>query len=75
MSNQCQEGKPKQWKPDKGKHKDTSGGGPFMGRMMLQRPTQWGNKMLGTVEEEVERLVNNSYLIAKSILQDLFSFV
>ena len=25
---------------------------------------------MGTVEEEVERLVNNSYLIAKTILQD-----
>jgi cell division protease FtsH len=49
---------------------DGSRGGPFMGRMMLQRPTQWGNKILGTVEEEVERLVNNSYLIAKEILID-----
>jgi cell division protease FtsH len=49
---------------------EPSGGGPFMGRMMLRRPTQWGNKMLGTVEEEVERLVNNSYLIAKKILED-----
>ena len=49
---------------------EPGGGGPFMGRMMLQRPTQWGNKLLGTVEEEVERLVNNSYLIAKQILDD-----
>jgi cell division protease FtsH len=49
---------------------DGSGRGPFMGRMMMQRPTQWGNKLLGTVEEEVERLVNNSYLVAKTILRD-----
>ena len=49
---------------------EPGGGGPFMGRMMLQRPTQWGNKILGTVEEEVERLVNNSYLIAKQILDN-----
>ena len=41
----------------------------FMGLRMLQRPTQWGNKMAGVVEAEVERLVNNSYIVAKSILQ------
>mmetsp|Transcript_10126 Transcript_10126/g.20917 ORF Transcript_10126/g.20917 Transcript_10126/m.20917 type:complete len:666 (-) Transcript_10126:106-2103(-) len=40
----------------------------FMGMQMLRRPTAWGNKIMGTVEEEVERLVNNSYLIAKEIL-------
>ena len=49
---------------------EPSGGGPFMGMRMLQRQTTWGNKILGTVEEEVERLVNNSYLIAKKILED-----
>ncbi len=49
---------------------EPSGGGSFMGRMMLQRPTQWGNKILGTAEEEVERLVNNSYLVAKQIITD-----
>jgi cell division protease FtsH len=49
---------------------DPSGGRPFMGRMMRQRKTTWGNKIMGTVEEEVERLVNNSYLIAKQILND-----
>ncbi len=37
---------------------------------MTQRQTMWGNKILGTVEEEVERLVNNSYLVAKQILTD-----
>ncbi|CAB9516060.1 zinc metalloprotease FTSH, chloroplastic [Seminavis robusta] len=49
---------------------EPSGGGPFMGQMMLRRPTQWGNKLMGTIEEEVERLVNNSYLVAKKILSE-----
>ena len=44
------------------------GGGSFM--RMFRRPTNWGNRILGTVEEEVERLVNNSYLIAKRVLED-----
>lgn len=47
---------------------EPSSGGPFMGRMMLRRPTQWGHKLQEVVEEEVERLVNNSYLAAKKIL-------
>ena len=49
---------------------EPSGGGPFMGLQMTQRRTMWGNSILGTVEEEVERLVNNSYLVAKKILTD-----
>jgi cell division protease FtsH len=49
---------------------EPGGRGPFMGRMMLQRQTTWGNKILGDVEAEVERLVNNSYIIAKQILTD-----
>lgn len=49
---------------------EPEGGGPFMGMQMLRRPTSWGGKIMGTVEGEVERLVNNSYLIAKKILQD-----
>jgi len=49
---------------------EPQGGGPFMGMNMLRRQTVWGNKILGTVEEETERLVNNSYLIAKKILND-----
>jgi cell division protease FtsH len=49
---------------------EPSGGGPFMGLQMMQRQTVWGNKILGTVEEEIERLVNNSYLVAKQILTD-----
>ncbi|KAL3910473.1 MAG: hypothetical protein SGARI_002108 [Bacillariaceae sp.] len=51
------------------------GGGPFMGMRMLQSQTMWGDKMMEEVEDEIERLVNNSYIIAKSILsenKDLF---
>jgi cell division protease FtsH len=47
-----------------------SGGNPFMGAQMNQQRTMWGNKILGTVESEVERLVNNSYLVAKTILTE-----
>jgi len=43
-------------------------GGPFMGRSMGQRQTQWSNKIMGTADAEIERLVNNSYLTAKHIL-------
>jgi len=49
---------------------EPQGAGPFMGRQMMSRPTQWGSKIMGSVEQEVERLVNNSYLIAKQILND-----
>jgi cell division protease FtsH len=49
---------------------ERSSGGPFMGRMMLRRPTQWGNRIMGVVEEEVERLVNNSYIVAKKIVSE-----
>jgi len=45
-------------------------GGPFMGRMMGTRQTQWGGKVLSNVDAEVERLVNNSYLTAKRILSE-----
>ncbi|KAL7513156.1 hypothetical protein ACHAXN_010191 [Cyclotella atomus] len=47
-----------------------SSGGPFMGRSMGQRQTQWGGKVMSNVEAEVERLVNNSYLTAKKILSE-----
>jgi cell division protease FtsH len=50
--------------------KDFSSNGPFMGRMMLGRQSQWGDEIMGVVEEEVERLVNNSYLIAKKVLTE-----
>jgi len=43
-------------------------GGPFMGRSMGQRATQWGGKIMSNVDAEVERLVNNSYITAKNIL-------
>merc|ERR1712127_335303 len=43
-------------------------GGPFMGRSMGQRGTTWGGKIMSSVDSEVERLVNNSYLTAKHIL-------
>lgn len=42
----------------------------FMGLRMLRRPTHWGQKIMTIVEEEVERLVNNSYVVAKKILMD-----
>jgi cell division protease FtsH len=46
-----------------------SSGGPFMGREMGMRRTQWGSKIMGKTDAEVERLVNNSYLKAKMILE------
>ena len=45
-------------------------GGPFMGRSMGMQQTKWGSKIMGTVDMEVERLVNNSYLKAKQILEE-----
>lgn len=48
---------------------DESGGSPqFMGMGLLSGRTIWGDKINEVVEEEIERLVNNSYMIAKSIL-------
>lgn len=44
-------------------------GGPFMGRSMGSRQTQWGGRILSFVDAEIERLVNNSYLKAKSLLE------
>merc|ERR1712032_1653963 len=35
---------------------------------MMRGTALWGDKMLKGVEEETERLVNNSYMIAKAIL-------
>lgn len=50
---------------------DESGGNPqFMGMGMLQGRTLWGSKKMKDVEEETERLVNNSYIIAKKILTE-----
>lgn len=49
---------------------EPQGRGPFMGAQMMRRQTMWGDNINGVVEEEVERLVNNSYMIAKKILND-----
>ena len=50
---------------------DESGGRPqFMGMSLLQGRTIWGDKIMREVEDEVERLVNNSYVLAKKILTD-----
>lgn len=38
--------------------------------MSMRRGTQWGGRVLGDVEQEVERLVNNAYLIAKKVLME-----
>eukprot|EP00567_Pseudictyota_dubia_P000463 CAMPEP_0197467670 /NCGR_PEP_ID=MMETSP1175-20131217/65684_1 /TAXON_ID=1003142 /ORGANISM="Triceratium dubium, Strain CCMP147" /LENGTH=684 /DNA_ID=CAMNT_0043003751 /DNA_START=322 /DNA_END=2376 /DNA_ORIENTATION=+ len=45
-------------------------GGPFMGRSMGTPQTRWGSKIMGTVDAEVERLVNNSYIKGRKILED-----
>jgi len=45
-----------------------SGGGPFMGRQMGQSQMGWGAKVSSAVDGEIERLVNNSYLVAKNVL-------
>jgi cell division protease FtsH len=46
-------------------------GGPFMGRELgLRQRSMFGQKLLGVVDSEVERLVNNAYVKAKSILTD-----
>merc|ERR1711865_676070 len=45
-------------------------GGPFMGRSMGQRQTQWGSQLLGECDAEIERVVNNAYVIGKQILTE-----
>jgi len=47
-----------------------SSGGPFMGRSMGQQQTKWGSRILGEVDMEVERVVNNAYMTAKKVLMD-----
>merc|ERR1712113_635540 len=44
--------------------------GPFMGRQMGSQQTRWGSKIMGDVDAEVERLVNNSYMTAKKIIEE-----
>merc|ERR1711950_58511 len=41
-----------------------------MGRAMGQQRTRWGTKIMGKTDAEVERLVNNSYIKAKKIIND-----
>merc|ERR1712127_421903 len=45
-------------------------GGPFMGRSMGQQQTRWGSKIMGEVDIEIERVVNNAYMTAKKVLTD-----
>merc|ERR1719215_2357290 len=45
-------------------------GGPFMGRSMGQQQTKWGSKVMGEVDMEIERVVNNAYLTAKKVLTE-----
>lgn len=45
--------------------------GPFLGRELgLRTRSIFGQKILGLVDSEVERLVNNAYIKAKTILTD-----
>merc|ERR1712025_1336209 len=48
----------------------TQGGNPFMGAQMGQNGPDWGGKINMDIDIEVERLVNNSYLMAKKILSE-----
>lgn len=41
-----------------------------MGMRLLRRPTTWGGKINSIADGEIERLVNNSYMVAKKILSD-----
>jgi len=45
-------------------------GGPFMGRELGMRRNQWGSKLMGLVDSEIERLVNNAYIRTKRILTE-----
>ena len=45
-----------------------SGGGPQFG--MGQQGPRWGSKIMGKTDAEVERLVNNSYIKAKRIIEE-----
>lgn len=48
-----------------------SEGGPFMGRELgMRQRNQWGSKLMGLVDLEVERLVNNAYVKAKMVLTE-----
>ena len=47
-------------------------GGPFMGRQLglRQQRNPWGSRLMGLVDSEVERLVNNAYVKAKLVLNE-----
>ncbi|KAL3807111.1 hypothetical protein ACHAXA_005432 [Cyclostephanos tholiformis] len=47
-------------------------GGPFMGRQLglRQQRNPWGSRLMGLVDSEVERLVNNAYVTAKLVLTE-----
>jgi cell division protease FtsH len=47
-------------------------GGPFMGRQLglRQQRNPWGSRLMGLVDSEVERLVNNAYVRAKLVLNE-----
>jgi cell division protease FtsH len=42
----------------------------FMGLNMLRRQTEWGSHIKDEINKEVERLVNNAYILAKKVLTD-----
>lgn len=49
----------------------SDGGRPFMGRELgLRQRNLWGSRLMGLVDTEVERLVNNAYVTAKHILME-----
>mmetsp|Transcript_28067 Transcript_28067/g.56040 ORF Transcript_28067/g.56040 Transcript_28067/m.56040 type:complete len:669 (+) Transcript_28067:36-2042(+) len=50
-------------------------GGPFMGREMMGGGPTWGGKVNMEIDIEVERLVNNSYLLAKKVLTDNYDLL
>ena len=41
-----------------------------MGRAMGMQQTKWGSKVMGEVDIEIERVVNNAYMTAKKVLLD-----
>jgi cell division protease FtsH len=43
---------------------------PFMGRMIGQRRTHWGQKLLTKCDDEIERIIHDSYEKARDILQN-----
>jgi cell division protease FtsH len=46
-------------------------GGPFMGRQLgMRQRNPWGSRLMGMVDSEVERLVNNAYVTAKLVLTE-----